>query len=467
MPTNIVFIITDNQSPWTLGCYGKSDIQTPNIDRLSDEGMRFLRASAVNPVCSPNRATYLTGLIPSQHGIHSWLGSEEPDAQIGSGAYCTIEEFTNLPLILSNAGYNCGMSGKWHLGDSLHLQLGFNYWFAKPYGHTDTFYDAEAIWQGEVYREPRYYTDAITDHAVDFLRSTVDDEEPFFLYVGYNGPYGLGRDIHEGHLNRWTDYYADKELASFPREATHPWLNKFRDIINTDGARRAYAAAVSGVDDGVGTIMNVLDELGVADDTLVIFTADHGLCAGHHGMWGMGDHSRPMHMFEENLHVPLVIRHPCRIPSATTWDGMNCTYDFFPSLLEYIDRIKDFPENVNLPGRSYAGILCDDPQNTALEWNDETFHEYEDTRAIRTREWKYVRRFPNGPDELYNLSNDPGERQNLTGTSANTDIEGELQKRLDGFFNRYTDPRYDLWQGGESKAGRQIPELEEITRHEL
>ena len=125
MKTNLIFIITDNQSPWTLGCYGNEDILTPNIDRLASEGIRFTNAFCSNPVCSPNRATLLTGLMPSQHGVHNWLGTEKPDAQMGSHAYCTIREFTTLPQVLADTGYDCGMSGKWHLGDSLHPQLGF------------------------------------------------------------------------------------------------------------------------------------------------------------------------------------------------------------------------------------------------------------------------------------------------------------------------------------------------------
>ena len=165
-----MFIITDNQSSWTLGCYGNQDIKTRHIDSLAEGGMRFQNAFCVNPVCSPNRATYLTGLIPSQHGVHNWLGTEKPDAQMGTDAYCTIAEFDTLSERFAASGYRCGMVGKWHLGDSLNHQLGFEYWFAKPKGHTRTFYDDEAIWQGEVYTEHRYFTDAITNHAVDFLK---------------------------------------------------------------------------------------------------------------------------------------------------------------------------------------------------------------------------------------------------------------------------------------------------------
>jgi len=181
MKPNIIFIITDNQSPWTLGCYGNDEILTPNIDRLANSGIRFTNALCSNPVCSPNRASCLTGLMPSQHGVHNWLGTEQPDAQIGPNAYCTIEEFANLPSIFATEGYSCGMSGKWHLGDSLNPQIGFKYWFAKPKGHTSTFYNDEAIWQNKVYREKGYYLDAITEHAVDFLQQ--EQGNPFFFYV--------------------------------------------------------------------------------------------------------------------------------------------------------------------------------------------------------------------------------------------------------------------------------------------
>ena len=452
MPPNIVFIMTDNQGAWTLGCHGNREIMTPNIDRLAAEGLRCTRAFCVNPVCSPNRATNLTGLIPSQHGVHNWLGTEKPCAQIGDEAYCTIEEFGNLSEILANAGYNCGLSGKWHLGDSLRPQLGFDYWFTKPLGHTRTFYNAEAIWQGEIYREPRYYTDAITEHAVDFLRQTGPDQ-PFFLYVGYNGPYGLDHDLREGHRNQWTEYYADKELCCFPREEVHPWLVSNRDVINNDVAIRGYAAAVSGVDDGVGTIMETLAELGLEEDTLVVFTADQGLCGGHHGMWGMGDHSRPMHMFEENLHIPLIHRHPRRIQPGQTFEGETCNYDNFPTMLDYLGLAG--PDAAGLPGVSYAPALDGQDQS----WDDATFHEYEDTRTLRTNQWKYSWRWPQGPDELYDLAADPEERRNQADDSDHAEVVEACRKRLTAFFERYADPRYDLWRGGATKAGRAIPEL--------
>ena len=122
---NIVFVMTDNQGAWTRGCYGNLDIRTPNIDRLASGGIRFSSAYCVNSVCSPSRATFFTGLIPSQHSVHSYLGEERPDSQMGPDAYCTIREFANLPRILSDTGYDCGLSGKWHLGNSMIPQEGF------------------------------------------------------------------------------------------------------------------------------------------------------------------------------------------------------------------------------------------------------------------------------------------------------------------------------------------------------
>lgn len=472
---NVVFIITDNQSAWTLGCYGNSDIRTERLDRLAAEGLRFENAFCVNPVCSPNRATYLTGLMPSQHGVHNWLGGERPDAQMGTDAYCTIEEFDTLPERFASSGYRCAMVGKWHLGDSVHPQLGFEYWFAKPKGHTKTFYDAEAIWEGEVYTERRYYTDAITDHAVDFLRSAgsgkaaqeadaagrTGDSQPFFLYVGYNGPYGLDGDLRTGHRNRWTDYYASKDLPCFPREPMHPWLRQNTDIYGSKVAMRGYAAAVSGVDDGVGSILDTLEDIGEAGNTLVIFIADQGLCAGHHGFWGMGDHSRPMHMVEENLRIPLIFRHPDVIRPGT-WDGHVCTYDLFPTFLTYLSLTEptsgtstDRPR----PGRDYAHVLRADHGQSAQAWDDTTFHEYENTRAIHTRTHKLIRRYPDGPDELYDLEADPGERENLIDSEEASRVRSDLEGRLTGFFEEYADPEYDLWNGGRTKAGRAIPEL--------
>ena len=119
---NVVLVMTDNHGAWTLGCYGNDEILTPNIDRLAEQGVLFTRAFASNPVCSPTRATCLTGLIPSQHGVHSFLSAGR--LQTGPAARCTLDELTSLPEVLRDQGYACGLVGKWHLGGNARPQEG-------------------------------------------------------------------------------------------------------------------------------------------------------------------------------------------------------------------------------------------------------------------------------------------------------------------------------------------------------
>ncbi len=165
--TNLLFILTDNQGAWQLGCYGNPDIRTPHIDRLAAEGMRFTRAFSSNAVCSPTRATYLTGLIPSQHGVHCFL---DPKYMMGPQAYDTLAEFRTLPKILADEGYTCGLVGKWHLGANLTPQERFSYWITMVQGSTGEFYDMPIIENGQVRKEPRYATEVWTEHALKFLQ---------------------------------------------------------------------------------------------------------------------------------------------------------------------------------------------------------------------------------------------------------------------------------------------------------
>lgn len=443
--TNLVFILTDNQGAWTLGCYGNPDIRTPNIDRLAKEGTLFTRGFSSNAVCSPTRATLLTGLLPSQHGVHSYLRANE--AQIGPNAYCTIAEFGNLPRILADAGYTCGLAGKWHLGGNEKPQLGFTTWTTMPHGHTTTFYDAEVIEDGKTRKEPTYLTDLWTDRGVAFIEK--NKERPFFLFLAYNGPYGLGASLNNKARNRHADYYADKELKSFPREKVHPWLLNNKPFLNDLGAMRRYAAEISGVDDGVGRVLEALKKHSLDERTLVVFTADQGLCAGQHGIWGMGDHTRPLSAFDEMMHVPLIWRQPKSVAVGKKSDLLVSNYDFLPTVLDHLGLKDKTPAKPALPGHSYAKAL----RGEGVEWGDAVFFEFENTRVIRTAEWKLVTRFPDGPNELYDLKGDPGEKTNLFDREAHAEVRKKLVKRLDEFFDKYADPKYDLKRGGESKSG--------------
>ena len=292
---NVVLIMTDNHGAWTLGCYGNSEIRTPNIDRLAAEGTLFSRSFASNPVCSPTRASFLTGLIPSQHGVHSFLSGG--NLQVGERARCTLDQFTSLPEILRDAGYACGLVGKWHLGDNLHPQEGLNdYWITMPHGGTSTFYNAPIVEDGKIRNEPKYLTDLWTEHALKFLKHRAGEDKPFFLFLAYNGPYSLGRLLLNEGRNRHAEYYADQPLNSFPRQPPHPWQLNNRDYINNPTSIRRVATEVSGVDDGVGACDGCTKAPATSmTNTVVIFVADQGWVGGHGGLLWHGRPHAPAH----------------------------------------------------------------------------------------------------------------------------------------------------------------------------
>ncbi len=443
-PVNVVLIMTDNHGAWTLGCYGNPDIRTPHIDRLAAEGMLFTRAFSSNAVCSPTRATYLTGLIPSQHGVHCYLRRNE--AQMGANPYCTIREFRTLPKVLSECGYRCGMIGKWHLGANLTPQEGFHQWITMPHGATSTFYNAEVIENGKIRIEPKYLTDLWTERAVEFIEP--NRARPFFLFLAYNGPYGLGPSLSRAARNRHHSFYADKLLPSFPRARAHPWLLNNKQYLNNIVAIRRYAAELSGVDDGVGTIIETLEKQGLDENTVVIFCGDQGWIGGQNGLWGMGDHTRPLTAFDGMMHVPLIVRHKGRIDSGSKSDMMVSNYDLMPTLLAYLGLADPDRLNPQSPGRDFSDALL----GRTIDWKNRVFYEMENVRAIRTPAAKYVHRHPDGPFELYDLEADPGEKVNLYGQPRRAELQKELETQLRAFFDQYADAKYDLYRGGTSKA---------------
>jgi len=444
-PPNVVFILTDNQGAWTLGCYGNPDIRTPNIDCLAAEGIRFTRALSSNPVCSPTRATFLTGLLPSQHGVHSFL---DPKFMMGPEAYNTLREFTSLGEVLQESGYVCGLSGKWHLGANLTPSEGFSFWITKPDGHTTEFYNQDVIENGQVRKEAGYTTELWTRKGIEFIEQNKD--RPFFLFLAYNGPYALGNLMLNRSRNRHADYYRGKHFASFPVDAMHPWQHANKPFHNRQTAMERTACEVSGVDDGVGEVMATLQRLNLDEDTLVVYASDQGWMGGQNGMWGMGDHFRPIGAHELMMQIPLVFRHSGKIAAGKTNDFLVSNYDFLRTLLGYLGLSHKMPTQPPSPGRDFSPVL----RGETTEWENVVFYEMETCRAIRDDGWKYVARHPQGPFELYDMRRDLQERFNLFGQPGAEAKQQELARRLDEFFSRYADPQYDIWKGGRSKAKR-------------
>jgi arylsulfatase A-like enzyme len=451
---NILFILTDDQGAWALGSAGNREIRTPNLDRLAARGMRCENFFCASPVCSPARASILTGRIPSQHGVHDWLSKgnlehAEGLAHAAAGAGDVVSPYDDRCIAylagirgttdaLAEAGYTCGLSGKWHLGDSLRPQMGFSYWHVVPYGGSD--YNLSAwIVDGEVRRETGYLSDAITDHALAFLDSRRGQDGPFYLGVHYTAPHSPWEEGQ--HPADLTGLYADCAFESCPDlPAEHPW--QINSAPRGRGEKRlelltGYYAAISGVDRGVGRLLAKLAELGLDGETLVIFTGDNGMNMGHHGIWGKGNGTFPLNMYDTSVKVPFIVSGP-GMPGGVVDEHLLSHYDLLPTLLDYLGLPA---EAGDLPGRSFAPLLrgADLPERERVV----VYDEYGPVRMIRTREWKYVHRYPYGPHELYDLRSDPGEERNLFGQSESLAAAQALKGELDAWFQRYVDPRVD------------------------
>ncbi len=444
---NIVFILSDDQGPWAMGCAGNSEIETPNLDRLAATGMRFENFFCASPVCSPARATLLTGRIPSQHGVHDWIAVGDTTAKYepaGNGE--KIEYLKNqigYTDLLSAAGYRCGMSGKWHLGDTHHRQKSFEYWEVHAKGG-GPYFNAPMIRNGEVYEESGYVTDVITDNALRWLEEQKPSADaPFYLSVHYTAPHSpWSRENHPADL--YDRYYNDCPFQSVPENLSPPeWVRHLSIPVETAEQRRAhlsgYYAAVTGMDRNIGRLIDWLEANDLRDDTMIVFTSDNGMNMGHHGVYGKGNATYPLNMFEESVKVPFIVSDPSLVAQGTVNSDLVSQYDFMPTLLDYV--AVDNPMGEALPGKSFADVLRG--RELKADSHIVVFDEYGPVRMIRNREWKYVHRFNDGPNELYDLRHDPAEQHNLSENVDYHTVEGDLHERLTEWFSQYVDPERD------------------------
>lgn len=430
--TNIIFILSDDQGAWAMGCSGNKEIITPNIDKLASEGMRFENFFCASPVCSPARASLLTGRIPSQHGVHDWLRDdnkkqEEIEYLKGQRAYTDI---------LNENGYVCGLSGKWHLGNSDVPQKGFSHWFVHKSGG-GPYYNAPLIKDGVLYHDPRYVTNVITDDAIEFIEENAG-KEPFYLKVGYTAPHSPWLN---NHPKEYTNLYKDCSFDSCPQEDEHPdsiYLTKevAKDVrANLIG----YYASVTAMDANIGRILDKVEELGIRENTLIVFTSDNGFSCGHHGFWGKGNGTFPINMYDSSVKVPFIVSHKGIIPKGVVCDALVSAYDFMPTVLEYLG-FENY-EDESLPGTSFASTLRGDEfkQDEKVVVLDE----YGPNRMIRSKEFKYIKRYPYGPDEMYNLKEDSGEKKNLLLNDLHNYKAVELKQELEEWFVKYVNPKID------------------------
>ncbi|MBD3184205.1 sulfatase-like hydrolase/transferase [Candidatus Poribacteria bacterium] len=439
---NFLIIMSDDQGAWAMGCAGNSEIQTPNLDKIAGEGIRFHNFFCTSPVCSPARASFLTGRIPSQHGVHDWIKSGNIDVEDGvtwCGADHHIEYLqgmTGFTDILADNGYTCGLSGKWHVGHSAKPQKSHSYWYAHSLGG-DSYVNYFVFENSpELVNKTQYVTDYFTDKAIDFLDDNASNEKPFCLSLHYTAPHApWGRDNHP-HV---FDLYADCPFDSIPVEPPHPWRGWNPSPEKRREALQGYFSAVTAMDTNIGRVIQKLEDMGIRDNTIIVFLADNGMNMGHHGICGKGNGTFPMNMYDTSVKVPLLISCPGRIPQDIVNCGLYSQYDFMPTVLDYLGF--ENPEGEKLPGRSFADVLKgkEDKGNE----NVVVFDEYGPVRMIRNHEWKYIHRYPYGPHELYNLENDPDEINNLVEDKAYDEIIVKMRGQIDEWFCQYSEPMLD------------------------
>lgn len=462
---NVIVIFTDNQQASTLGCYGNDEIHTPHLDQLASEGIKFDNAFCPNAFCSPCRASLLTGLLPSQHGVHSWIDDRNmPEWPAGWHA---LNGMRTLPKLMQEDGYKTALVGKYHLGEPTSAAEGFDHWVTLEDGHVRSFYRNKIFDNGKVYDQPGHSVDFFTDQAVKFMESQVAADNPFFLFLPYPAPYGHWPATKETDENRHTQRYADCPLNSIPRVAIQKKavdgflmvqsestadldFSMLMRAPNDLATLRNYYSQVSMVDDGVGKIMQSLQALDIEEDTLLIFTTDHGLSVGQHGFWGHGGSTFPSNLHRAAHSIPLIVRQKGVTQPGDLSKLMVSNMDLYSTILEHtgIDKpdLKD-----PIPSRSLMPII---KGASLVNWGeDAVFSEQEETRVIRTQKWALFKRY-DGPnnrgiaDELYDIENDPHEKNNLSGLEEHAVVEAELNNALLEFFRTHIKEEADLWMGG-------------------
>ena len=345
---NILFILADDMGAWAMGCAGNREVLTPNIDALAASGMRFENFFCASPVCSPARASILTGLMPSRHGVHDWLRSGNidtaklTDTQRESGIYGDeresieyIAHCTAYTEILAKSGYSCALSGKWHLGGSHRAQKGFTRWNVIARGGC-SYYGSDMANSSGVTLNDGYITESITDNALGFL-DEMTGEQPFYLGVHYTAPH-TPWDEEQHPADIWR-MYDGCPFESVPMEPAHRWQAPTCQIGRTDGERRrllhGYYTAITAMDKNIGRLLSALDKKNLTGNTLVVFMGDNGMNLGQHGIWGKGNGTFPLNMYDTSVKVPCIMKHPGGISAGTVCSELLSQVDFMPALLEY------------------------------------------------------------------------------------------------------------------------------------
>lgn len=430
--------MTDDHGPWAMHNAGCHELHTPSMDWIATTGARFTQATTPCPVCSPARASFHTGSIPSHHGIHDYL--QEPELV---GDHPGLSGQLTIAQLLKANGYRTGLCGKWHCGEPEVPQPGFDEWFTMSKGTNAKFGRQPFCHNGKAVEMHGQQAPMITDQAVNFLRDAAENDMPFFLYVGYTDTHSPFATLPE----RLVERYRYATFDDIPREKPDDRHALVRWPADNEAEFREknaqYYASVTHIDEQVGRLLDELESQGNLENTLVIYTSDHGHNNGHHGFFTKGNCTVPQNFYDESIGVPLVMRWPGQIKPGTVRPEPVDHCDLFATVLDAarVELSDEERKTLNSPGRSMLDLLMRDG---VKDWRDAQFCEYGNARMIRTREAKLIRRYP-GPnghfrDEYFDLTRDPREHHNAIDDPAYAEAIDKLSKKLDDYFARYENP---------------------------
>ncbi len=423
---NIIFILADDLGYGELSCYGQKKYQTPNIDKIAAEGIRFTHCYSGSHVCAPSRSTLITGL----HTGHTPIRNNGGDRAL-------YDEDVTVAEVLKKAGYVTAGFGKWGLGiensTGAPRKQGFDHWFGYLHQVHAHFYYPYWLWnddakfllpENEGHKQARYSHDEIHKQALNFIRDNKD--KTFFAYLPYTLPH-VELIVPEDSMRKYRGKWQETPLPD-PRKG----------YLGSDEPYAAFAGMVDRLDRSVGDVMALLKELKIDDNTIVFFSGDNGpqgnqwqrIADFFHGAGSLRGYKGEF--YEGGIRVPLIARWPGKIKPGSTSDQLCAFWDFLPTAAE----IADAQPPKSIDGISlYPTILGKKPnEHSLLYW--EMAHGKNLTFAIRKGDWKAIKAVPTGPVELYNLKKDIAETRNVA--SENQEV---LKQLLDLAKTSHSDER--------------------------
>ncbi|MEA3402398.1 MAG: sulfatase [Armatimonadota bacterium] len=438
---NILFIMSDDHASHAMTCYGSVVNETPQMDRIAEDGVRLDNCFCTNSICTPSRASILTGKYSHLNGVFTLREGMD-------------QRQMTAPKLLQQAGYQTAIFGKWHLGHGgIHDPQGFDRWCVLP--GQGLYHDPEMFDQGEKRTFQGYATDLITDMSLEWLEDR-DPDRPFFLMTHHKAPHRPW-EPDEKHMHMYEDIdipepptfwddYANRSTAAreaqmrVGRDFTERDLKQPRPEGLTDEEFKRWAyqrymqdylRCVASVDDNVGRMLDWLDAAGLTEDTVVIYTSDQGFFLGDHGWYDK------RFMYEESLRMPFVVRYPGEIPAGSVNDDIILNTDFAPLFLDYAGL--DAPEQMQ--GRSFRSNVAG---QTPQDWRQSFYYRYfmhidggHNVWAhygLRTHRYKLIFYYEEEPGpqewELFDLQEDPMEMNSVYDDPDYADAAAELKEEL-------------------------------------